>query len=76
METPPYVGTVQGGAPPVISWFINPINYRYNDLPPNSAGRSSFLQALIRLATAHAKLKLRPGSEEIPWELPGEERCG
>ena len=24
---------IQGGAPPVISWFINPINYRYN--PPS-----------------------------------------
>ena len=23
---------VQGGAPPVISWFIIPINYRYNPL--------------------------------------------
>ena len=22
--------SIVGGAPPVISWFINPINYRYN----------------------------------------------
>ena len=25
---------LQGGAPPVISWFINPINYRYNPYKP------------------------------------------
>ena len=24
-----YAHFLQGGAPPVVSWFINPINYRY-----------------------------------------------
>ena len=28
------VGILQGGAPPVISWFIIPINYRYNPHKP------------------------------------------
>ena len=26
--------SMQGGAPPVISWFIIPINYRYNPHKP------------------------------------------
>ena len=26
---------IQGGAPPVISWFIIPINYRYNPINPS-----------------------------------------
>ena len=27
-------GTIQGGAPPVISWFIIPSNYRYDPHKP------------------------------------------
>ena len=29
-----FYGFLQGGAPPVICWFINPINYRYNPHKP------------------------------------------